>query len=187
MWHYGQHRHIFLLSALLFAFLHPICRFLPLNFLPDMKIITLQRNWISENWSLKSYRSILNHPIKVFSGSQNGTWPICILWDERGRSYGQKFSCGKNRKLRDINTECHLFYPIPYKNSNVAFHCPQKWEFQSVLLCANYHVESCYRWVWANEANNNNRCIRVTFPTYNRNVVNSNVMELIVQNSNFRG
>lgn len=93
----------------------------------------------------------------------------------------------KNSKLQDINTESQPFYSVPYTNSNVAFHCPQKWEFQSVLLCANYHIVSCYRWVWADKANNNNRRVGVTFLTYNRNVLNSNVMELMVQNSNFGG
>lgn len=55
-----------------------------------------------------------------------------------------------------------------------------------MLSRANYHVTCCYMRLWANHANDDNRCAPLAFPTHKWNVVNSNATSFPAQNSYFR-
>lgn len=91
-----------------------------------------------------------------------------------------------------INTEKKLSGTFFFFSHLVCFQCrtdciANVYLYTSVLSRANYHVTCFYMRLWANHANDNNRCAPLAFPTHKWNVVNSNVTSFPAQNSDFRG
>lgn len=79
-----------------------------------------------------------------------------------------------------------LFEPLKSRTNGVVLRL--QIHIAYVLSYAKYCVVCRYMCVWANNANNNIRCIHLVFLTYKKwNVISSGVMSFRTLNSKFQG